>query len=143
MTFLRVRDFSAAILIDKSGRLLLQLRDDRPDIEHPGRVALFGGRREGDETSLECIVREVSEEIGAALPPEHFKHLVSLDQPDPENSGGYVKGEYFVSRGIEASSLNVAEGKLLIVDREEIRGIWDKLTPLTVLVLNRFFELVE
>jgi 8-oxo-dGTP diphosphatase len=39
------------------------LRDDITGIIHPGKVGLFGGHREGDEAYLECIVREIHEEI--------------------------------------------------------------------------------
>jgi 8-oxo-dGTP pyrophosphatase MutT (NUDIX family) len=36
----------------------------------PGKIGLFGGHREGNETFLECVVREVQEETGLALPRE-------------------------------------------------------------------------
>lgn len=138
MTSPRLRDFSAAILIDDVGRLLLQLRDGKPDIAQPGRISFFGGRREKRETSLQCIVREITEEISVTLSPENFQHFVTLDIPDPENVGGNVKGVYFIARGMNASSLNVTEGKLVIVEAEEVSAIRDKLTPLTAIVLHRF-----
>ncbi|MBB4258765.1 NUDIX domain-containing protein [Bradyrhizobium sp. CIR3A] len=138
MTSPHLRDFSSAILIDDTGRLLLQLRDDKPSIAQPGKVSFFGGRREEGETPRECIVREVTEEIGVALSLENFQHLVTLDIPDPENVGGHVKGVYFIARGINASSLNVTEGKLVIVEAEKVSGIRDKLTPLTAIVLHTY-----
>ena len=133
-----LRDFSAAILIDDLGRLLLQLRDTKPGIAQPGRISFFGGRREEPETSIQCIVREVAEEIGATLSPDDFQHFVTLDIPDPENVGGHAKGAYFIARGINASTLNVTEGNLVIVEAEEVGAIRDNLTPLTAIVLNRF-----
>jgi len=53
------RETSGAILIDSLGRFLFQLRDDIPEILYPGKIGLFGGHREGNETFLECVVREV------------------------------------------------------------------------------------
>ncbi|QIG92095.2 NUDIX domain-containing protein [Bradyrhizobium sp. 6(2017)] len=45
----------------------MQRRDDLPYISDPGKISLFGGRREGTETFLECVVREVHEEIGSSV----------------------------------------------------------------------------
>jgi 8-oxo-dGTP pyrophosphatase MutT (NUDIX family) len=33
-------------------------------------IGLFGGHREGNETFLECVVREIYEEISHFLPSE-------------------------------------------------------------------------
>jgi len=68
------RDISFAILIDSQGRFLFRQRDDVPGIVAPGKIGLFGGHREGNETFLECMVREVQEETGLALPRENFLH---------------------------------------------------------------------
>jgi ADP-ribose pyrophosphatase YjhB (NUDIX family) len=54
-----VRRIAAAIVFDTSGRLLLQQRDNIPGILYPGRIGLFGGHLEGDETFLNCVVREI------------------------------------------------------------------------------------
>jgi hypothetical protein len=43
-------EFACAILIDSQARLLLQQRDNIPGIMFPGKVGLFGGSREGNET---------------------------------------------------------------------------------------------
>jgi 8-oxo-dGTP pyrophosphatase MutT (NUDIX family) len=47
-------EIAAAIIIDTAGRFLLQQRDDIAGIIHPGKVSLFGGHREGDETYLDA-----------------------------------------------------------------------------------------
>ena len=60
----RRREGAGAILIDNFGRFLLQQRDDCPGILQPGKVGLFGGHRESNETYLQCLVREINEEIG-------------------------------------------------------------------------------
>ena len=64
----KVREGTSAILLSTDGRLLLQLRDSLPHVTDAGKISLFGGLREGDESFLECIVREVHEEIGYYLP---------------------------------------------------------------------------
>ena len=71
----RHREIACALIIDTCGRFLLQQRDDIPGIVCPGMVGLFGGHREGDETFLQCVVREVHEEISYFVAPERFDHL--------------------------------------------------------------------
>ena len=39
--------FAAALITDQHGRYLLQLRDDKPRILHPGAWGLFGGGEGG------------------------------------------------------------------------------------------------
>ena len=75
MTLVRYRDFTCAILIDTHGRSPLQQRDNVAGIVHPGKIGLFGGHREDGETYLQCIVREVHEELSYYLAPERFEYV--------------------------------------------------------------------
>ncbi len=84
------REIACAVLIDPHGRFLLQLRDDVPNILYPGKIGLFGGHREGDETFLECVVREVHEETGYLAPPERFEHLGSYIGPEAASTAAYA-----------------------------------------------------
>ena len=54
-----------ALLCDD--KLLTILRDDKPTIPWPNMWELPGGGREGDESSFECVAREVYEELGIHL----------------------------------------------------------------------------
>lgn len=55
----------AALLVEQS--ILVILRDNKPDIPWPNMWELTGGGREGLETPLECLRREVWEELGLIL----------------------------------------------------------------------------
>ena len=55
----------ATLLVEKS--ILIVLRDNKPDIPWPNTWELPGGGREGQETPLECLRREVWEELGLIL----------------------------------------------------------------------------
>src|SRR5664279_2252622 len=82
MSTSRHREVACAIIIDIQGRFLLQQRDDVPGILHPGKVGFFGGHRENDETYLQCVVREIHEEISYFVPPDRFEHLMTYNGVD-------------------------------------------------------------
>jgi 8-oxo-dGTP diphosphatase len=123
------REIACAILIDANGRFLLQQRDDIAGILHPGKVGLFGGHREGIETFLECVVREIHEEISYFVPPQRFVHLATLDGGDIDVRGGTVRAEFYVAHNIPIEGLIVTEGSLLLVRPGEIIDMDYKLTP--------------
>lgn len=56
-----------AILLDREGKILIYLRDDKPTIPYPNYWDLIGGTLEADETALEGLLRETIEEIGVQL----------------------------------------------------------------------------
>ncbi|WP_295044579.1 NUDIX hydrolase [uncultured Paracoccus sp.] len=59
----------AKLILVHQGRLLTCLRDDRPGLPFPGHWDLPGGGREGNESPLDCALRELHEEFGLVLPP--------------------------------------------------------------------------
>lgn len=92
----------SAILVNKQGQLLLQLRDNAPNIQYPDHWGLFGGTIDKDHTPYECIEREIKEEIGYELVNYGLFHEFV------QNS----KREYAFVAEIEAelSDLTLAEG---------------------------------
>jgi 8-oxo-dGTP pyrophosphatase MutT (NUDIX family) len=137
----KIREGAAAILISTDGRLLLQLRDDLPHVSDPGKIGLFGGRREGDESFLDCVVREVHEEIGLHLPPERFELIVRYFGPDHSTPGSTRHGEVFVVRDVPVDRLTVAEGSLKIVAMDGLEQIHDLLAPSAKSALEIFLKL--
>ena len=123
------RETASALLIDTAGRLLLQQRDDVPGILYPGMVGLFGGHREGNETFLECVIREVHEEVSYFVPPEQFEYLTERHGVDPAVEGGIIYGHVFVARDIPSDKLVITEGSLLIVSPDELSQIESNLAP--------------
>ncbi len=62
--------FSGAKIALLCGDLMLTYqRDDTPTLPWPGQWDLPGGGREGDETPLQCALRETWEEFGLTLDP--------------------------------------------------------------------------
>ena len=118
-----LREGASAILFDTDGHLLLQLRDNVPHIRDPGKISLFGGRREGDESFLDCIVREIHEEIGYYLAPTRFESIGRWDGPDYAFPGHHFRGEIFLARAVPVELLTITEGRLTIVPLDEIDQI--------------------
>jgi len=52
------------------GALIVILRDDIPTISWPGHWDFPGGGRDGDETPLACVMRELREELDLTLNPD-------------------------------------------------------------------------
>lgn len=60
------------LVLTNAGRLLTCLRDDYDHIPFPAHWDLPGGGREGDETAMECGLRELREEFGLTLPADRL-----------------------------------------------------------------------
>ena len=78
---------AAIILENDNGELLLNLRDDKPDIPFPDHWDLIGGHVEEGETPEEALVREVKEELDIDLKEYTFyKRYVCLTGDAYENT---------------------------------------------------------
>ena len=55
---------AAVILLRRDGAALLQHRDDRPDLRHPGIWGPPGGHADPGELMIDCARRELREETG-------------------------------------------------------------------------------
>ncbi|SEW40607.1 8-oxo-dGTP diphosphatase [Cognatiyoonia koreensis] len=63
------QDFvGAKVALFVGDRLLITLRDDKPDIPYPGLWDFPGGGREPGETPEQTVLREVREEVGLVVP---------------------------------------------------------------------------
>jgi 8-oxo-dGTP pyrophosphatase MutT (NUDIX family) len=131
-----MREIASAILIGTCGRILLQQRDDVPGIRYPGMVALFGGHREGGESFLQCVTREVHEEIGIPVAAARFEPLVRY-QATYADGGGLI-GEFFVVRDIPVDDIVVTEGSLLAVQRNALPALLHRMPPSTGYVVQIF-----
>jgi 8-oxo-dGTP diphosphatase len=134
------REFAPTIILDDRDRFLLQQRDDTAGIFYPGKIGLFGGHREGDETFLDCAVRELHEELGYYVAPERFEFLACYEGTDLAIQGGTLCANFFVVRNVPADRLVVSEGKPLLVSPPELGVLEEKLTPTTRYALKAFFQ---
>jgi 8-oxo-dGTP diphosphatase len=56
------------IFVNDENKVLLFLRDDKPDLPYRNMWDVPGGHVEPDETPEECIVREMKEEMSEGFP---------------------------------------------------------------------------
>ena len=75
-------------------RLLVLLRDDKPDILFPAHWDFPGGGREGEETPFRTLAREVAEEVGLDLP----RHAITWAQEFDAAHHPGQKVWFFVAR---------------------------------------------
>lgn len=132
-----MREIASTLLFDTTGRLLFQQRDDIAGITEPGKIGLFGGHKEDNETFLGCIAREVSEEISIVVPLERFQLLTIYEGTDIE-IGGPIRAEFFVARDIPIEQVRVMEGCLVVANAENIPRLRGRLTAYAQLALKAF-----
>ncbi|MEZ5816411.1 MAG: NUDIX domain-containing protein [Hyphomicrobiaceae bacterium] len=135
------REVAAAIVVGRCGQLLFQQRDDIPGLLYGGLVGLFGGHKEGSETPIETVRREIEEETGLSFPPERFEPLVNFSVAYP--GGGGVKGLYYVLRDVPLADVVVTEGSALVISREDLPGLLPRMTPSACYVARLFMMLPQ
>ena len=101
-------EVATALLFDADGKLLIYLRDDKPDIPFPNYWDLFGGHVEKGETPEVALVREVQEELGIEIENyQHFKTYHCMEGDARPN----IKHVYSVQITQVASELTLYEGQ--------------------------------
>lgn len=65
------------LLINPKKEILLQLRDNNPEIAYPGYWGAIGGGIEPNETPLDAIEREIKEEINIKV--ENITYLEEIN----------------------------------------------------------------
>ena len=75
-----MRHIAGVILEDQFGRILLQLRDDKPTIATPNMWGLFGGSVEAGEKPFDGALREIAEELCITLSPELLKPVLIYEE---------------------------------------------------------------
>lgn len=116
-----MRQVSLAFLTNED-KVLLYLRDDRPDISYPGYWALLGGQIEEGETPLMAVRREVHEEIGC-----HARDLVFMHRIDVVGNPMCDDHTIFLFNGRidePLDKMRLTEGQAIrYFTKEEFRGL--------------------
>ena len=129
----------------RSGAFLIQRRAMRNGIVYPGRLGLFGGRREGDEGPEDCVIREVAEETGIILRPTELTLLARLLAFD--EFGNLSFGHIYLADALNNEQIKTAfrhrcdEGEVLLLRRRDIAARWRQLTSITSYAFGAYYDL--
>lgn len=133
-----MRETVTTILISTENEFILQLRDDKPGIASPGKVANFGGNIEPGEIPIDTIVREIEEELSIKLNKSDFESLGYIIKKD-ESTGGENTAHLFLAKNINKKDLVLNEGQAIIyLNINEPLDESLNLSIGTIQVLNNF-----
>ncbi len=104
---------AGVFLLTLDGRLLLQLRDDKPDIHYPGMITAFGGAADPGETPEACALRELAEETGIGARAEQLEQLGAVSKVDFR--GHPTASVFFLLRGVDPTKLVITEGSAVVL----------------------------
>jgi 8-oxo-dGTP diphosphatase len=112
-----MKRIAQVLLFDRDRKLLIYLRDDKPDIPFPNHWDFFGGHFEEKETPEDALVREVKEELGIELPEWQFFSRYECTQGDVYPNVKYI---YRANIDRRPADLVLSEGqKLTSIAMEE------------------------
>jgi 8-oxo-dGTP diphosphatase len=101
------RRWAGIILVNAAGHLLLNLRDERPDLAYAGYWNLIGGVVEEDESAAAGMARELLEETGQSLPFEPLR-VYEIASRRGDTVDYYI---YHARLDKPASALHLGEGQ--------------------------------
>lgn len=109
-----IRQVANVFVIDTKGNVILQKRDDKPDINNPGMITAFGGAVEANETTRQAAVRELHEETNLAFGIDQLTYHKTLFQPlVRDGTSRWVT--YYLLKDVDISTLEVYEGQGYVV----------------------------
>ena len=126
---------ASALFVSESGRYLLQLRDNRPDIAQPGCSAFFGGSIEGDETPQAALRRELWEEL--RFEPRAAESFSEISITYPTSPPRLHSVVYFLIpiREADTASMVLREGRSMRFFTPEELELTPRVDPLGLAVL--------
>jgi len=106
-----MKQIAQILLFDRDNRLIIYLRDAKPDIPFPNHWDLIGGHVEEGETPEQALVRETKEEIGFELKQWCFFRRYECSAGDAYPN---IKFIYHAEIDRLAAELSLFEGQRLI-----------------------------
>ena len=138
-----LRPCVVVVLEDREGKIILQLRDNRPGVGSRNHWGLFGGFIEQDESPSHAAVREVQEELGSFLDPAKLSsigtvetktglqlHIFHYPVTHELDSAVLQEGQMYAWVSPEEFQNGAIRGRRVVPDHLEILRLWrDKRPP--------------
>lgn len=126
-----------AILVDSNHRIILYKRDNNPNIINPGKIAMFGGSLNKDESIENGLAREIREELNLQLNRESLTKLNTYIKTKEIDGVDYT-AHIFVVKNVKIENLELHEGVSFVHDFPEILVNNPNLTRITKLALQDY-----
>lgn len=108
-------EVAVGLIVAEDGRLLMQHRDDRPEVTEAGHWGFFGGHVDPGERASVAFLREIDEEL--CWRPRHFEHYLTREVTPIAGRGWHVLSHVF------AAHLDVAVDALDLREGQDL-GLW-------------------
>ena len=108
-----MKQIAQVLLFDCNHRLLIYLRDDKPEIPFPNHWDFFGGHVEAGESPEQALVREIKEELGIELKQWQFVRRYECME------GDVYPNVKFIYR----ASIDQAAEELVLYEGQKLKGI--------------------
>jgi len=99
------------LVSDKTGKLIMQKRDDKPGISNPGMITGFGGHVDPEDISLRAAAaRELHEETNVSFSSEKLRYFHTYHKtPEIHGEDSYVT--YYTLDSMDTADLEIYEGQ--------------------------------
>lgn len=105
--------YAGVILETVDGKLVFQIRSNKPEVFHAGEISIFGGGIEQGEGPVDAAVREIEEELELILNKTSLEFL-GIYEKTREIHGAEGVCYIYIARGIEPDKLRLREGEGII-----------------------------
>jgi 8-oxo-dGTP pyrophosphatase MutT (NUDIX family) len=137
-----ISEYSAIILINAKGEILLQLRDNNPEIVDPNKLSLFAGGVLAGESKEHAAQRELFEET--TIWSDNLEYLFTY-HADTRKFGREAKSHIFLLQDVDEALVDVQEGQgyrkikgvtdldkldFALISKEILRTYFDKYPPM-------------
>ena len=128
-----------AILITTDNNILLQQRDNNPQLINPWSISMFGGTIKKKDSILKGLRRELAEELELDISKHKVQKLGAFKKSKDIDGVDYLI-HVFVIANIKLDKLVVHEGNVFVGNNDKNLVNNPKLTRITKLALDAYFK---
>lgn len=123
---------AVGLIAAADGRVLLQLRDDKPGLSGRNQWGFFGGHLDPGETPEQALLREMQEELGWR--PRHFERYATR----AVNSEGWSVASHAFAAHLDVAESLLALGEGQALGLFAVDALPDRIVPSNAPLLREF-----